>query len=88
MPNYDCDKNVNCTHFSKINPKDGSPVQDRYDGWETGLLCNLLATDGLPGKVRGRRGEKEGRPVRGEEALWPCSCSDGCVLRVPTDRVC
>lgn len=38
-----------CTHFAKM--KGGKAVLERYMSNEFGLLANLLATEGKPGKV-------------------------------------
>ncbi|XP_064392081.1 ester hydrolase C11orf54 homolog [Halichondria panicea] len=42
---------MNNTHIAKVNTKDGSIQQEKYDSVETGPLVNVLASEGKRGKV-------------------------------------
>lgn len=50
---------VNASYFSSVNPTDGKCLQekysDRFSDCDFGLLANLYACDGQPGKVRVRK---------------------------------
>ncbi len=47
---------VNASYFSSINPVDGKCLQEKYSNrfhdCDFGLLANLYACEGKPGKVR------------------------------------
>lgn len=47
---------VNASYFASINPEDGKCLQekysDRFSDCDFGLLANLYACEGKPGKVR------------------------------------
>eukprot|EP00037_Helgoeca_nana_P019285 m.187699 g.187699 ORF g.187699 m.187699 type:complete len:317 (-) comp24800_c0_seq1:208-1158(-) len=60
IPNSNLASGEICTHFAKM--KDGVAVLERYMSNEFGLLANLLATEGKPGRVlkvsaQGRAGD-------------------------------